>query len=570
MTSVSMTDNAGNKLQLKPGDDGKARVTFPVPADMSDDKHIGDPIPLWSFDEERGIWVEEGVATYNAEENVYEGYVSHFSWANLDWPEKRATIAVTVVDDDGTPIPNVKVTIGQVSKTTKKDGKAETYVPINTEFKVTVLPEDYVNYTQIQEVTVGESELEAGKTKEITITLPTLAHVSGIITNKGSGNQVATVWIEYNNKSTKKVHSDVNGKFFLSAPATSDYTGKATLKVRTADGVVKSFDIDLNGQDQSFNITIDTDVSSGGSVKAKAKETGEEFTFTISDAKDEDFEGVSIIDNMLTIVANYERKHHSQGAMEEGFDMIELNINNYNEGTTEYSINDKNYFYFNHNGYDDYANINAMSGTIKVTKQGTAYRFQIQGEGRLYADGITTNNNSNEPNVTFQADFTLSYLMNATSKRSVSSADVPANTPLLTGNSQNPLIAAIITNSSKLDKGALIAYGNKDITFDEFKALKTQADEAFGAPLENSYYNEASPNDNSNLYYFKDNNYLELVWWPWSSFTEENAMEMSSISMFMHGGTGRISITSYSGLKIPYKQFTEMMRVKKDRPNIWE
>ena len=74
MTEISLTDNAGKPLQLKSG--AQSELTFPIPAGMENNPPA--TIPLWYFDEERGVWVEEGTATLQG--NVYVGSVEHFSW----------------------------------------------------------------------------------------------------------------------------------------------------------------------------------------------------------------------------------------------------------------------------------------------------------------------------------------------------------------------------------------------------------------------------------------------------------------------------------------------------------
>ena len=59
MTEVRLADESGNPLQLKDG--AASRLTFPIPAGMESNPPA--VIPLWYFDEERGLWIEEGTAT---------------------------------------------------------------------------------------------------------------------------------------------------------------------------------------------------------------------------------------------------------------------------------------------------------------------------------------------------------------------------------------------------------------------------------------------------------------------------------------------------------------------------
>ncbi len=150
MTEISLTDNTGKPLQLREGE--TSTLTFPIPAGMESDPPVS--IPLWYFDDEKGIWIEEGVATLQG--NVYVGTINHFSWHNLDVPVDRVTIKGKVTDCDGKPIQYVKVTARQIIGfngynqgigITGSTGDYIIYAPANTELQLTVLSEDYHNYT---------------------------------------------------------------------------------------------------------------------------------------------------------------------------------------------------------------------------------------------------------------------------------------------------------------------------------------------------------------------------------------------------------------------------------------
>jgi hypothetical protein len=60
-----------------------------------------DTIPLWSFDQESGVWKEEGEATYLPSEGVYEGQIEHMSLWNADQVMETTCIRGTVVDRGG-------------------------------------------------------------------------------------------------------------------------------------------------------------------------------------------------------------------------------------------------------------------------------------------------------------------------------------------------------------------------------------------------------------------------------------------------------------------------------------
>jgi len=76
MINVELRGSGGQKLNLKEGH--TAEITMRI-----DDSQLAtapNSIPLWYFDEEKGYWKQEGVATKVG--NKYVGEVSHFSWWN--------------------------------------------------------------------------------------------------------------------------------------------------------------------------------------------------------------------------------------------------------------------------------------------------------------------------------------------------------------------------------------------------------------------------------------------------------------------------------------------------------
>lgn len=71
-----------------------------------------DEIPLWFFDEEKGIWIEEGTATKIIKpsgQNTYSGQVSHFTFWNCDVFEETTFIEGRIVDEAGDGLSNLNV-----------------------------------------------------------------------------------------------------------------------------------------------------------------------------------------------------------------------------------------------------------------------------------------------------------------------------------------------------------------------------------------------------------------------------------------------------------------------------
>lgn len=78
MSDIDLLDDKGNKVKIKAG--MQATVTLPVPQRLQ--ASATPTIPMWYFDESKGIWKEEGSGTY--QNGKYVGKVAHFSVWNYD------------------------------------------------------------------------------------------------------------------------------------------------------------------------------------------------------------------------------------------------------------------------------------------------------------------------------------------------------------------------------------------------------------------------------------------------------------------------------------------------------
>ena len=109
MINIELRGSARQKLNIKEGQ--AAEITMRI-----DDSQIAtapSSIPLWHFDEERGYWKEDGVATKVG--NKYVGEVSHFSWWNCDIPNSTIYLTFTLVDSTGNPLSNLALSIANPS-----------------------------------------------------------------------------------------------------------------------------------------------------------------------------------------------------------------------------------------------------------------------------------------------------------------------------------------------------------------------------------------------------------------------------------------------------------------------
>jgi len=80
MMAIEIKDDNQNLLQIAEGQ--TAKLVFPLEGAF--ESQAASQIPLWSLDEETGIWIEEGIATL--ESGSYVAHVEHFSFWNCDEP----------------------------------------------------------------------------------------------------------------------------------------------------------------------------------------------------------------------------------------------------------------------------------------------------------------------------------------------------------------------------------------------------------------------------------------------------------------------------------------------------
>lgn len=177
MVGVTLKGSDNKELQLKDGE--RSTITFPIPEGMDND--IPETIPLWHFNEKAGIWVESGEAVRQG--NEYVGTVGHFSFWNLDSPNNRGMVEVTVTNpgkDGPIPVQAVKIHIGQSVTYTDSKGSCSLSVPANTSIVVFM---DYdlpmtPDYRRIVLVPPGGIE-------KIHFTLPSLPHLkANVISNR--------------------------------------------------------------------------------------------------------------------------------------------------------------------------------------------------------------------------------------------------------------------------------------------------------------------------------------------------------------------------------------------------
>ena len=175
MITAELTGDNDEPLQLANGE--MATLRFPLPSEAL--ASAPETIPLWYFDEDNGVWIEEGSATLQG--NEYVGQVSHFSFWNCDAPFPLIQLSGNVMDEN-----NSQVAGADISITTNGMGCGYTYtddrgyfgglIPMGVEMTITIELEDCgIVYTETigpfdEDTNIGNIQINTSElnTAEIT------------------------------------------------------------------------------------------------------------------------------------------------------------------------------------------------------------------------------------------------------------------------------------------------------------------------------------------------------------------------------------------------------------------
>lgn len=114
MLNVELLADNGEELQLKSGN--PASLAFPVPEKIR--SQAPSSIPLWSYNEDLGTWLEDGSATLQG--GFYVGDVTHFSSWNCDYKGETISVIGKVIsrntggEDINAPYLQIYVTVEDI------------------------------------------------------------------------------------------------------------------------------------------------------------------------------------------------------------------------------------------------------------------------------------------------------------------------------------------------------------------------------------------------------------------------------------------------------------------------
>ena len=448
MTDLNMYAENGDKLQLKDG--SKAKLTFPIPAGMGENPPAS--IPLWSFNEKTGLWEEEGSATLQG--NVYVGEVSHFSWVNLDYPEKQGTVYGYVKDDTGKVLPGVRLSIGQLlaPTVTNSDGYYSHEVPANTAFSITVKDLYYGGINQRAFVNVPA--LSPGEKRQVDITLSHLVRVYGKVMNERGEGIRSSVWVQTDKAKTEVLQTDKEGNFNVYVP--KDMKGNANVCARTFRGEEVSKEITIYNEDVPVDLVIG---NAGGGSSANMIYIFSDIlgdavwpipTYTSMES------GVIVVDDTLALMPD-----------ENAAIGLNIAIPNYDREKTTYS---DGVLVYAENLGTKHRFITTQGKKMKCTIQrnGGNFLFSLEGYGS-YINDSTEEGDENAKLI--GKDMSYPFLAAVKSLRNIKPVDAgfPSFTPQLEAKAP---FAVLITESSKVGKGGIVFYNGGS---SDYQTLKNAA-----------------------------------------------------------------------------------------------
>lgn len=105
MISVELRDSSGNEINI----DSSSPAVLRFPLDPALQGVAPATIPLWSFNDELGYWIEDGEAILQG--NEYVGEVSHFSFWNCDAPFPVVDFCISIQDIAGNALSGTTINI---------------------------------------------------------------------------------------------------------------------------------------------------------------------------------------------------------------------------------------------------------------------------------------------------------------------------------------------------------------------------------------------------------------------------------------------------------------------------
>ena len=293
MLGVIIQDEAGNELRIADG--MQAEIRMPISADQLSTAPA--TIPLLTFDEEKGLWIEEGTATKLGD--MYVGNVGHFSWWNCDLIyDPPTTISGRVIDCTGAPAAGVTVRFNnQYSLITDNNGYYNNFVPTGLQVTISVTAANNNNIYSTSQPVVINTVLGGNMVPDIVLSCP--ATISGNLVDCNGQPTFAYVRVVYPSGFSTLFQSS-NGSFEVPVQMFSTFS----LIIFNSQSVI---DTTLSSAGVGSNLNVGTFTLCGNSSGACS-----DGTTTTTDIDGNVYDVVSI-GNQCWLSENLKTSHYRNG-----------------------------------------------------------------------------------------------------------------------------------------------------------------------------------------------------------------------------------------------------------------
>ena len=225
MIVAEMNDASGNKLQLASGK--TATITIPIHTGLQ--ANAPSSVPLWYYDDTKGVWTQEGTATKQG--NNYVGTVKHFSFWMPGQLTQSVRLDATLKDSAGNVVANKLVSITTSDTTdqqttygyTDSAGTVSGLIPANETLIMKVFDQNIVIYSKSIGPFTADTDLGV-----ITITITPSLTLYGTVVDYNN-NAVATGTVNIFVDNTQWSADVTNGNFSITFNRYNNLTQTATL-----------------------------------------------------------------------------------------------------------------------------------------------------------------------------------------------------------------------------------------------------------------------------------------------------------------------------------------------------
>lgn len=204
--TIKITDNTGQPLRLRTNRTGA--IWFPGNGAMQ------DSVPLWRFDEERRLWVEQGSAY--AVEGTYVAEVEQFGMWCIGVPGVgTAVLEGRVTCGNERPISGMVVSVGQTKVSTDEDGVYRQRVPAGTPIFVSVRSEENSGVSAPQ-IAVGPLSSDQTSSQDLLVSpCPTMLAAKIVDCNDRPTGGIVVVSSMF----TDRIAASSTGTMYLAVPS---------------------------------------------------------------------------------------------------------------------------------------------------------------------------------------------------------------------------------------------------------------------------------------------------------------------------------------------------------------